>query len=228
MASEDQANPNRRRPPRPAIAGIVVLLVVGMAVALPVMMDPGCSAIKGGATANAEPMELWGRWLGMMLAGADSPTARNLGVPGVVAGVVVAEVARDGSSRAVAAGLAPGDVIVKVDGSSTQNLAELYTLTTRLNVARPLPLEVLRQGQSMVVTLPPPMDATPQQPMALQQPGVAPQMPQLANVGALPQVQALTQPQPVAQPAVQQPNPGMWPAAPAVMPMNNPAGAMRP
>src|SRR5690349_15791355 len=118
MASEETSSSNRRRAPRPAVAGIVVLLVVGMAVALPVLMDPGCASMRGATARNTQPMELSGRWLGLMLVSSDSATARNYGIPNVVAGVVVAEVARD--TRGAVAGVAPGDVIVKVDGTSTQ------------------------------------------------------------------------------------------------------------
>jgi hypothetical protein len=125
-------------------------------------------------------------------------------------------------------GLLPGDVIVKVDGTATQNLAELYTLTTRLNVARPLPLEIMRQGQTMMVVLPPPMEATMQQPMALQQPGMAPAMPQQPaawNTAPQPaQPQNIQQPiaqQQVVTPPPQQANPGLWPVAPAAIPPNS-------
>jgi hypothetical protein len=232
MASEEDSSSNRRRAPRPAVAGIVVLLVVGMAVALPVLMDPGCASMRGATARNTQPMELSGRWLGLMLVSSDSATARNYGIPNVVAGVVVAEVARD--TRGAVAGVAPGDVIVKVDGTSTQNLAELYTLTTRLNVARPLALEIMRQGQTAVVTLPAPVDPNAEQPMAMQQPMPAQQaMPaqqpmamQQPVMQAMPQAAQPMAQQPISQPAT--PSPAMWPVVPGMPPSNGAPGTAQP
>jgi membrane-associated protease RseP (regulator of RpoE activity) len=154
----------------------------------------------------------------MMLASADSGTARNLGIPAMVAGVVVAEVSNDPRSRVAQVGLMPGDVIVKVDGTSTQNLAELYTLTTRLSVARPLPIEVMRQGQTMMVVLPPPMEAATQPPMTLAQPGAAPATPQAQTQAAWNSGRALPQSMPAqaATPAAPpQQNAATWPVMPA-------------
>lgn len=242
MASEEQSNTNQHRPRlrRPPITGILVLLVIGTASALPLMID-GCNPIKGGGGDSIEPMELWGRWFGMMLASADSATARNMGVPPGVAGVVVVDVARDAASPATQVGIAPGDVIVKVDGTSTQNLAELYTLTTRLSTARPVPLEIMRQGQMASVVLPARMVAPGQQPMAYQaSPTPAPQQPAVWSAPqgpALPgQAPAAAQqlpaqpmpPQPAAPaPAGQQPiaqmgaQSALWPVAPQQVPANN-------
>jgi hypothetical protein len=218
------------------VAGLLVLLVVGGAVALPMMMDAGCNPIRSStAGGGTEPMELWGRWLGMMLASADSVTARNLGVPPGVSGVVIADVARDTTSRVAQAGVAPGDLIVKVDGTATGNLAELYTLTTRLNTGRALPLEILRQGQPMMVTLPAMQAAPPptQQPVAM--PGAMPAMqpPAAWSAPAQPapaqtsqQVAALQPvlPQAAAQPATQQAS-AAWPAAQPAMPSTKGAPA---
>ena len=200
MANEspNQASGNQRRSRRTPVAGVAVLLVVGSAVALPMMTD--CNPIKGSSAGGTEPMELWGRWLGMMLASADSAAARSVGIPAGVAGVVVADVARDATSRVAQAGLAPGDVIVKVDGTTTSNLADLYTLTTRLNTARSLPLEVLRQGQPMTVLLPAPMMAAPQQPIAMQSQPAA-----TWNTPAQPAAPQVMMPQPVFQPVAPQP-----------------------
>jgi len=241
MPSEpaNQSNASQRRKRRPPVAGLLVLLVVGGAVALPMMMDAGCNPIRGStAGGGTEPMELWGRWLGMMLASADSVTARNLGVPPGVSGVVIADVARDATSRVAQAGVAPGDLIVKVDGTATGNLAELYTLTTRLNTARALPLEILRQGQPVMMTLPAMQAAPPpaQQPVAMpgtmpgampatQPPATQPPAGWSAPAQAAPaqtsqQVAALqpVMPQPPAQPATQQASVAAWPAAVAAMP----------
>jgi membrane-associated protease RseP (regulator of RpoE activity) len=218
MPSEPHAKSSRRRPQRPPVTGLIVLVVVGGAVALPVLMDGGCTPRVGGSAASGtEPMELWGRWLGMMLASADSATARTLGVPAVMTGVVVADVARDGSSRAAHAGLLPGDVIVKVDGTSTGNLADLYTLTTRLNTARAVSVEIVRQGQPMMVAVPPPFEAMTQAPIALQTQQAPPWNP-AAPPAPLPQA-IPTPPLVTAPPA---PNPQAAWAMPAQPPTNVP------
>lgn len=216
MASDpqtNQANPSPRRPRRAPIAGLAVLAVVGAAVALPMVMDSGCSPLKSAPAASTEPMELWGRWLGMMLASADSATARGLGVPPVMTGVVVADLTRDGPSRVAQAGVVPGDVIVKVDGTATGNLAELYTLTTRLNTARSLPLEIVRQGQPVMVMLPPPMEAAPQAPMA-----TAPSSPVAwatpAQMATAPTQAAPTQAAALQPPQLAPQPPALQPAAP--------------
>jgi hypothetical protein len=52
------------------------------------------------------------------------------------------------------AGVAPGDIVVAVDGKKVQTLGELYTVTTRQNVAQPLSLDIVRQGQQMAVMVP--------------------------------------------------------------------------
>jgi hypothetical protein len=211
----------------------LVLLAVGSAVALPIMTD--CNPIRGAATATSttEPMGLWGRWLGMMLASADSATARSVGIPAGIAGVVVADVGRDGASRAAQAGLAPGDVVVKVDGTTTGNLADLYTLTTRLNTARSVPLEVLRQGQPMTIVLPPPGAAPMQQQVAMQPqapgawnapsqpPGPQAAVPQAMAPQAIPP-QAMAPPQVPPQPIAPQP---AAPAAPQPAALGAPTAA---
>jgi hypothetical protein len=234
MATEAQSNANPPRPRRLPVVGVVVLLIIGGAVALPMTMEGGCSPLKTGASAGTEPMELTGRWMGMTLASADSAAARNLGTPGVVAGVVIVEVARDAISRSAQSGALPGDVILKVDGTTTQNLAELYTLTTRLNIARPLPLEIMRQGQPMTIVLPQPAGILVQPPMTA--PGATPLPPQQAGwtppagtpLAAQPVAPAtpLAPPQPVA-PAPQQPNAAAWPVSP-IAPRTGLPGVMGP
>jgi membrane-associated protease RseP (regulator of RpoE activity) len=103
---------------------------------------------------QAQPMDLRGQWLGMRLAPTNSRSALDLGVPADVKGVVVADV--QVSSRAVLAGLAPGDVVTRVDGKDVTSLVELYALSTKLDVARQLQVDILRAGRPMVVMVPPP------------------------------------------------------------------------
>jgi serine protease Do len=168
-----QRKPVKRR----SMGGVVALVILGLVVAAPLVMQSG---VGGGAQMPvAQPMELRGHWLGMGLAPADSTTARQLGVPAAVTGVVVAELPNPGASRAAQGGVQIGDVIVRLDGSAVSDLSTLYTLSTRLDVARPLSVEIMRGGQPMVVTLPGPPAPPPGAmgggvagPMA--QPGVTP------------------------------------------------------
>jgi predicted metalloprotease with PDZ domain len=113
---------------------------------------------------TVEPMELQGRWLGMRLVPGDSASAREIGAPAAAAGVLVVEVSKTVGSRVMQAGVAPGDVIVAIDGKKVQTLGELYTVTTRQNVAQPLSLDIVRQGQQMAVMVPAAM--TPLMPQA--------------------------------------------------------------
>jgi S1-C subfamily serine protease len=105
------------------------------------------------AQGQSQPMDLGGQWLGMRLSSTESPSAASLGVPPEVRGVVVADVRAD--SRAVKAGLASGDVVARIDGTAVANLMDVYNLSTRLDIARPLQVDFLRAGRPMTVILPP-------------------------------------------------------------------------
>jgi hypothetical protein len=146
------------------IGAIAVAAVTIVAVVLPFVTDSGCGS-SGPDLSVSEPMELRGRWLGLRLAPADSPSAAEMGVPPTVLGVVVVEVAEGANSRARQAGVNPGDVIIGVEGDATGNLADLYSLSADLDVARPLTLDVMRRGQAMRLVLPPLYGGTTQQPM---------------------------------------------------------------
>jgi S1-C subfamily serine protease len=108
--------------------------------------------------ARLQPMDLRGQWLGMQLASTGSQSAVALGVPPEVKGVVVANV--EASSRAVQAGLSPGDVVARIDGTTVATLVDLYSLTTKLDAARPLQVDFLRAGRPMTVIVPPTPDNT--------------------------------------------------------------------
>lgn len=149
---ERQERAKRRQLIRLAVpAGVCLVAVVAVVL--------GTKAWQGFGQAQAQPMELRGQWLGMRLATPSSRVAADLGVPGDVKGVVIADV--QVSSRAVLAGLAPGDVVTRVDGKDVSSLMDLYSLTTKLDVARQLQVDILRAGRPMVVLVPPPEGATP-------------------------------------------------------------------
>lgn len=135
--------------------GIAVLVVAAVTAVAAVVVGLRWRS-NGGASDVTQPMELSGRWLGMRLTGVASPTARQLGIPASVKGVVVAELSRGMDSRALQAGLVPGDVLTRVDGKDVTSLKDLYSLSTDLNVARPLVVEILRRGQPLAVLLPAP------------------------------------------------------------------------
>jgi S1-C subfamily serine protease len=101
----------------------------------------------------SQPMDLRGQWLGMRLASTTSQSAADLGVPPEVKGVVVADV--QPNSRALVAGLAAGDVVARIDGTTVAGIVDMYTLSTRLDIARPLQVDFLRAGRPMTVIVPP-------------------------------------------------------------------------
>jgi S1-C subfamily serine protease len=149
MAKRDTLSNNR-------IAGVAVLVVAVVTVIAAVAVGSGWWNDQQ-ATSATEPMELRGHWLGMRLTGADSTSARQLGIPPTVKGVVVAELAQGIDSRALQAGLIPGDVMIRIDGREVTNLSELYTLSTKFDIARPLMLDILRRGQPLSLLVPPPV-----------------------------------------------------------------------
>jgi membrane-associated protease RseP (regulator of RpoE activity) len=155
---------------------LLVLGVIALAVIATVVLAGEYSDHWGRKSAaqvpQMEPMELRGVWLGMRLAATDSASARALGVPPTVKGVVVAELAQGADSRGLGAGIQPGDVVVGVDGREIESLEELQSLTNKLDVLRPLPFQILRQGQPLGVVLPAPAGlGTPQAtPVAWQRP----------------------------------------------------------
>jgi S1-C subfamily serine protease len=134
----------RQRMIRLAIPAVVAAIAI-VAVAV------GTKVWQGMGANRAEAMELRGYWLGMRLAPTNSRSAAELGVPPTVKGVLVADV--QPSSRALSAGLAPGDVVTRVDGKEVDSLMDLHTLTTKLDVARQFQVDILRVGRPMAVIL---------------------------------------------------------------------------
>jgi S1-C subfamily serine protease len=142
----------RQKLVRLAIPAVVCLAAI-TAVAI------GTKAWQGSAQNQTQAVELRGAWLGMRLAATDSRSAEELGVPATVKGVVIADVQT--GSRAVMAGLAPGDVVTRVDGKEVGSLMDLYSLSTKLDVGRQLQVDYLRAGRPMAALLPPPEPAGP-------------------------------------------------------------------
>ncbi len=161
------------------IGALVVLGAIALAVIITLVLAAEYSDHFGKKSAlqlpKNEPMELRGSWLGMRLTTVDAPSVRAFGIPANVSGVVVAEVSQAADSRALGGGVQPGDVIVKVDNREIETLGELQTLSTKLDVLRPLSVQVLRQGQPLGLLLPPPAGfGSPQaQPVAWQRAAAA-------------------------------------------------------
>jgi len=135
------------------IGGIVILVLAALAAILPVVFQSR-QWLSGSGGQQIQPMELGGSWLGMRLTGAESATARAMGVPPTMKGVLVAEFTQLAGSRAALAGIRPGDIIVKLDGQDVTSLTDFYTMTTKLDVARPVPVDVIRQGVPLSTMLP--------------------------------------------------------------------------
>jgi len=138
---------------RPRIGGLIIVAVAAVALILPLVLNAE-RWFGGSAGPTIQPMELHGAWLGMRLTGVGSPTARNLGVPDTVEGVVVTEVMQVPGSRALQAGLAPGDVVTRIDGKDVKSLTELYKLSTKLDSSQHIPVDIVRQGRLVAAVLP--------------------------------------------------------------------------
>lgn len=177
------------------IGGIVILVLAALAAILPVVFQSRQWLSGGGS--QVQPMELGGSWLGMRLTGAESATARAMGVPPTMKGVLVAEFNQAAGGRASLAGIRPGDIIVKVDGQDVTNLTDFYTMTTKLDVARPVPVDVIRQGVPLSTVLP-----------QVGVPGVQPSQP--ASMLQMPAAAGVPAPANPMQPT-------MMPAAPAAV-----------
>lgn len=135
-----------RRMMRLAIPAVVCVVAIA-AVAI------GTKIWQSSAASPPQAMELRGFWLGMRLAPTNSRSAEELGVPAGIKGVLVADV--QPSSRALSAGLAPGDVVTRVDGKDVETLMELHALSAKLDVGRQLQIDILRVGRPMAVILQP-------------------------------------------------------------------------
>jgi S1-C subfamily serine protease len=126
----------------PAVVCVVALAAVAV----------GTKAWQGFGSSQSRAMELSGVWMGMRLAATDSRNAEELGVPPSVKGVLIADV--QSGSRAVLAGLAPGDVVTRIDGKEVDGLMDLYGLSTKLDVGRQVQVDFLRAGRPMATLLP--------------------------------------------------------------------------
>ncbi|MCP4678531.1 MAG: PDZ domain-containing protein [Deltaproteobacteria bacterium] len=101
-----------------------------------------------------QPMELRGNWLGIKLASLNSPTARRFGIPTNAHGVMVVEISERAGLRARQAGVLSGDVITAVDKNNVRDIADLYEVSRKLDVAAAILLDVQRWGQDMTLVLP--------------------------------------------------------------------------
>jgi S1-C subfamily serine protease len=148
MSKEEREK--RRQLMRVAIPAAVCLVAI-IAIALGTRVwQPGA------AQGQVPPMELRGVWMGMRLAQTTSQIAADLGVPAEVKGIVVADVQAD--SRAVVAGLAPGDVLTRLNGKDVASMLDMYAVSGRLDGTRPLQVDFLRAGRPMTTNVLPPQN----------------------------------------------------------------------
>jgi hypothetical protein len=104
---------------------------------------------------------------------------------------------------------------MSVDGTNIVTLSELYTLTTKLDTARALPIDIVRRGQPLRLVMPPPagMAAPGMVPPGMVPPGMVPPgmaAPDMAAPGmAAPGMAALG----MAAPGVGMPQPMNAPSA---------------
>jgi S1-C subfamily serine protease len=126
----------------PAVVAVVALAAVAV----------GTKAWQGLGAGQSRGMELSGVWMGMRLTATDSRNGEELGVPPGVKGVLIADV--QAGSRAVMAGLAPGDVVTRVDGRDVEGLMDLYGISGKLDVGRQVQVDFLRGGRPMATLLP--------------------------------------------------------------------------
>jgi len=73
--------------------------------------------------------------------------------PGLSAGPGAAVAAVEPKSPAAEAGVKPGDVVLSFDGEEITEPAELVLLLTRAPVGADVPLEVIRDGEQMTITV---------------------------------------------------------------------------
>jgi len=192
-----------------------MIVVGGLALTFFISGPPSWAGFGSATATAAEPMELSGSWLGMRLAAPGTSTASRFGIPPNVSGVVVAEMLPVANARGAAGGIVPGDVITSINGTNVTNLADLYSMTQKLDATQPMQVAIMRQGQSFALTLPPtqmpPMMGGPM----MGAPGVAAMQPMPMQPMAAPAPMPM---QPMALPAPMQPMP-MQPMPMQPMPM---------
>ena len=168
------------------VAFVFLVLLILLAVGAMFFADDREEIFSRRKHKSSQSMEIQGRWLGMRLISLDASSARQLGVPPSVQGVMVMEIEERNGWRARLAGVQPGDVIMAVNGIEVQNLADLYDVSRDLDVGSAIMLDILRWGQHMALVLPsvyaaPPVQGSPQ---AGQGDQPAPMTPREGNAGA--------------------------------------------
>ncbi|MBI5538301.1 MAG: PDZ domain-containing protein [Deltaproteobacteria bacterium] len=126
-------------------------------------------------TSSNERVQMQGVWLGMRLVPAN--TAAELGVPTAPKGVRVDEISERMGWRARQAGLMPGDIITSVNGKKIGSLTDVDSLSRSVKTSNAMPMEVLRYGQPLTLTLPAIPAVMAMQPPPAATPGPAPVQP---------------------------------------------------
>jgi serine protease Do len=98
-----------------------------------------------------DPQQETSRGFGMSLSNITPQIAQRLRLDGDIRGAVVVDVEQDGA--AARAGLAPGDVILRVGRSTVSSAAEAQRALEAVESGRAAFLRVLRNGQEQFVTV---------------------------------------------------------------------------
>jgi hypothetical protein len=151
--------PKRKHLKKPPAIPVLAVVLAALTLGFLLVGEGGCQNRAPGA--SVVPMQLEGRWLGMTLSSTGSASAAAFGVPPSVTGVAVTQVPQTPGARILQSGIAPGDVIVALNGATVNNLAEFYAETAQLNATGGVTLDILRQGQRLTAAVPP-LAPTPQ------------------------------------------------------------------
>ena len=92
-------------------------------------------------------------WIGVEPNDINPELAATFGLPEQVRGVLITGVLQNGP--AAQAGLRPGDVITQINGHPTAQVTDLLNQVAALRPGTGAPIQLLRQGQSLTVTITP-------------------------------------------------------------------------
>jgi len=138
--------------PAGGVAGIALLVVVLVGAGLFLGRDDGLLH-EWERREQVNPMEFTGRWLGMTVVSCESRTAAQWGVPDSTKGVLVIEISYQDGWRARYAGVDSGDVITAIEDMKVKNLEGFHRVTSKVDTAGPVMLDVNRGGQAMTLIL---------------------------------------------------------------------------
>ncbi|MGV8929157.1 MAG: trypsin-like peptidase domain-containing protein [Brevundimonas sp.] len=90
-------------------------------------------------------------YLGVIIGNIDDNVREGLDLPAGTTGAYITEVTK--GAPADVAGLRPGDVVIRINGSTIASSTELTRLVAQVEVGQPIRLEILRDGRRQSVTV---------------------------------------------------------------------------